>query len=147
MLRLLLLEDDRAVARALTRVLELKGFEVEHLVRCSDVHDTTGHFHCGVFDVSLPDGDGIAVAAELLHSGRCKGAVFFSGSFDPNVAARASSYGHFVHKSEGISELGAAIAAAIAEMHRRPRVSDVDTRPDTTVAKRKSPRPAGGESS
>ena len=61
-MKILLLEDNEAIAKGLKYSLEQKGFEVVHLPRASGVEDlSVGQFDIAVLDVNLPDGNGFDV--------------------------------------------------------------------------------------
>ncbi len=111
--RLLVVEDDRAVARAIARFLRRRGYSVSVAHSRAAALSRRGEFTCGVFDVDLPDGSGIELAKELLESSRVDRAVFFSASPRSGVAQRAERLGTFVHKAEGVAELGEAVAAVL----------------------------------
>src|SRR3954454_12031117 len=63
--RLLLVEDEATLARALGRLLNRVGYEVSIAASCSEAQSSTGTFSIGVFDIDLPDGDGIDLAEHL----------------------------------------------------------------------------------
>ena len=112
--RILIVEDEPAVGRALSRLLEREGYEC-HLARShADSLSFHGTYDCGVFDIELPDSDGVELASRLMKRGVVKHVVFFSGLSDGKSEARARTCGAYVHKSEGIARLRAAIANALA---------------------------------
>jgi len=106
-LRLLLVEDDDLVRRAVVRALERDGAAVVAVGCCTDAREA-GVFDFGVLDVDLPDGDGVELARELLDGGCIKQVVFFTGG-DP---ARARAVGPVILKGSGLDELQGVVAAA-----------------------------------
>lgn len=62
----------------------------------------------GVFDVDLPDGDGVELAQELLRVGQVKAVVFYTG----RPVNRAADVGTVVTKGSDAAELRAAVDAA-----------------------------------
>jgi ActR/RegA family two-component response regulator len=62
---LLLVEDDLLLARALLRSLGTRGIRARHIARCAGAAVLTGHYAVGVFDLELPDGDGVESARGL----------------------------------------------------------------------------------
>lgn len=113
-------ENDRLVARALRRALRGCGYHVHSLYNCCDTRaevqagrnwsDNKNRYTLGVFDIDLGDGDGIALASELLDRSAVRAAIFYSGT--QNIAAqdRARLVGELVAKHEGLSALHTAIA-------------------------------------
>jgi DNA-binding response OmpR family regulator len=70
MKRLLLVEDDAAIARPLVRALEREGFTVEHLetgAPAAERVDTSG-IDLVVLDLTLPDVDGLDVCRQIRAS-------------------------------------------------------------------------------
>ena len=112
--RILVVEDEPAVGRALLRSLERGGYTVDVARTHADSLSFLGQYDCGVFDVELPDSDGVELAMRLKSRGVVKNAVFFSGLSDGPSEARARSQGVYVHKSEGMARLLSAIAALVA---------------------------------
>lgn len=72
----------------------------------------------GVFDVELPDGDGVELAEEILAAGALKFVVFFTGGGDK----RGSVVGPVVYKGDDMGELIAAVARARFEAFPTERV-------------------------
>lgn len=112
--RLLLVEDEATLARAITRLLRGRGHDVFLAGSCDEARRATGTFSMGVFDIDLPDGDGLSLAEELLRKAIVRRAIFFSGTHDRAARLRASELGPFVEKSKGFQELEAVIDRALA---------------------------------
>ncbi|MBB4619355.1 response regulator [Sphingomonas abaci] len=70
-MRLLLVEDDRALAAALAQALSRHGFATDHAAQAEDAAAMLAAAHYGavLLDLGLPDGDGLA----LLRTWRGKG--------------------------------------------------------------------------
>jgi DNA-binding response OmpR family regulator len=66
-LRILLIEDDVGLARAVSELLQQNGFTVDVVDTAFSAIDLalTNAYDCIVADVMLPDGDGIELVAEL----------------------------------------------------------------------------------
>jgi DNA-binding response OmpR family regulator len=77
-LRILVVEDDETVRRSVVRQLRQRGDHVVAAATCRDAR-SAGTFGIGVFDVDLPDGNGIELAGELLAQGSVKAVVFHTG--------------------------------------------------------------------
>ncbi|GMA49816.1 DNA-binding response regulator [Alicyclobacillus contaminans] len=70
-MRVLVVEDDAHLARALTELLQKHEFEVDHtdtVFNAIDLAMTSAH-DCMVVDVMLPDGDGMEFVAKLRELG------------------------------------------------------------------------------
>lgn len=98
--RILVLEDDPTVRRAVIRVLRANSDEIIETGCCAEARVVTD-CALGVFDVDLPDGDGIELAEELLGAGRIKAVVFHTG----RPFERAAAVGVVVTKGSGNGEL------------------------------------------
>ena len=112
--RLLFVEDEPAIARAVIRLLKRDGYEVDLAGSHAESLIYSDTYECGVFDITLPDSDGVELADRLRSRGVVKHVVFFSGVDDADVERRARQTGIFVHKTEGVSRLRAAIAALLS---------------------------------
>ena len=103
--RLLVVEDDVTVARALSRTLARRGFAVAIARSCAAARTLAQHFDLAVLDLDLPDGNGVDLARHLTASGRVPSVVFFTGSSDAALLARARRVGPVVMKASGTSEI------------------------------------------
>lgn len=132
--RVLIVDPVRPVARALAAVLERDDYTVTVAATAEEANRQAGPFDCGVFNTTLPDGSGIALAGWLLAENRVNAVVFYGSDTDTDVRLRASNLGSFVHRSEGIHHLSCVIADAIADSAGRVRVAGgsdaTSTRPE-----------------
>ena len=119
---LIVVEDERPVAKAIARVLERRGHSVELVYDCAEARTVEGDFDGGVFDIDLPDGNGLDIAREFIGGGRILAAVFFSASENEDVKLAASNLGSFVHKKHGIHELTKAIGESVEQAMRAAAV-------------------------
>ena len=136
--RLLLVEDEPTLARALGRLLNRVGYEVSIAASCSQAQSSTGTFSIGVFDIDLPDGDGIDLAEHLRRTQVVRRAVFFSGTTVARQRVRAARLGPFVEKCKGFPELQAAIDGVMRSPHAKVAGDD-----DSIVSESASPPPSG----
>jgi DNA-binding response OmpR family regulator len=109
--RLMLVEDEPTLARALVRLLRRSGYDVTLATSCEEAQRLLGTFSVGVFDIDLPDGDGVELAERVRRNGMVRRLVFFSGTPVAKKRVRALGLGPFVEKSKGYAELEAAIAS------------------------------------
>jgi ActR/RegA family two-component response regulator len=103
--RLLVVEDDAMVARALSRTLARRGFVVSIARSCSAARALTQRFDFAVLDLDLPDGNGVDLARELIAKGRVPSVLFFTGSSDATLLERARRVGTVVMKVSGTSQV------------------------------------------
>src|SRR3954470_10651535 len=91
--RLLVVEDDVTVARALSRTLARAGFSVASTRSCSAARALPQGFDFAILDLDLPDGNGVDLARALMSSGKVACVSFFTSSTDPALLARARRIG------------------------------------------------------
>lgn len=143
-LRLLVVEDDVPVARALERTLTRDGHDVLVVGTCAAARAATGPFDCAVLDVHLPDGNGVELAADLLTI--ATSIVFFSGSSDAPTRLAACDFGTFVPKHAGIDELVRALLDSVREAAEESLAAGAEDTPNGTssprlrTGKRRKPR-------
>lgn len=70
-MRLLLLEDQPTLAEAIASHLKAKGFKVDAAasLRMAEAALRVGNFDAAIFDLSLPDGDGMSLLSSLRQQG------------------------------------------------------------------------------
>jgi DNA-binding response OmpR family regulator len=112
LLKLLLVEDNAAVGRAIAKSLKAQGYVVTLAHTYVDARAATGYHEIGVFDITLPDGDGIELCETLLREKRIGGALFCSGSIDDLLIERAEQTAPVITKEASFWELCDAIRAA-----------------------------------
>src|SRR5690606_21276632 len=78
--RVLLVEDDPAVARGLARLLMARGLSVDIALSCSAARSLPGHFDLGIFDIELTDGLGVDLARELVRRTKVCAVMFYTGA-------------------------------------------------------------------
>jgi ActR/RegA family two-component response regulator len=106
------IEDDPLVTRALGRAFAARGRRLTAVESCAEARSQRRSFAAAIFDIDLPDGDGVALAAELLESGSVGRAVFYTGTKDADVLRRARALGRVVAKGEPLEALLLALNAA-----------------------------------
>jgi DNA-binding response OmpR family regulator len=104
--RILVVEDDAVIARHIVRALSRLGYCVQGARSCAEARAAArGVFRCGVFDIELGDGDGVALAEALLGEQLVRKVVFYTGSLDPHSRRRALAMGSVVDKPLPFGEL------------------------------------------
>ena len=110
--RLLVVEDDVTVARALSRTLARAGFSVACARSCAAARELAQSFDFAILDLDLPDGNGVDLARALLTSGKVPVVLFFTSCTDGALLARARRMGSVILKSLGSSPVLAWLASA-----------------------------------
>lgn len=92
----LLVEDDPALRRLLSRLLSGLGYHVDAAPSCAVARRLTDASGAGfsalLADVGLPDGNGLALARELLATGRIGGVLLMSGYPDTEIEAALAEW-------------------------------------------------------
>ena len=114
--RLLVVEDDVTVARALSRTLARAGSSVATARSCSAALSLPQSFDFAILDLDLPDGNGVDLARALMTSSRVPGVLFFTSSTDPALLARARRMGSVVAKSLGTGPVLALLGSIASEV-------------------------------
>lgn len=103
--RILLVEDDPLLARALVRTLRANAVEVTHVAGAADLSKRLGHYDVGIFDIDLPDVNGVELAELCVSQSWIGHVVFFSGTDNEHRIRAARGLGELIHKSEGVELL------------------------------------------
>jgi len=119
--RLLVVEDDVTVARALSRTLARAGFSVAIVRSCSAARSLAQTFDFAILDLDLPDGNGVDLARVLMTSGKVPSVLFFTGSTDAALLARARCMGSVLTKSLGSSPILSLLATMTSEATEAPQ--------------------------
>jgi FixJ family two-component response regulator len=111
-----LVDDDEGVLKALSRMLSTKGFEVQAFSSATEFlarHDRSVP-GCAIFDVSMPDLDGIELQKALQGRGSERPVIFITGVGDIPMSVQAMKAGaiDFLTKPVKSQQLLAAIALA-----------------------------------
>ena len=112
-LKLLMVEDDPEMARTVERVLARYGHRSTIVRSAAEAEAVSEIYDCGLFDIDLPDGNGVELAERMLDRGQLTAAVFFSACTDADLLERAGTVGVFVAKSAGTRPLERAVAEAV----------------------------------
>jgi DNA-binding response OmpR family regulator len=131
---LLVVEDDALVARALWRRLSERGVRTRHVSHCATASALSGPFSAGIFDIELPDGDGVELARDLLSRGVVGRAIFYTGCTNAERLWRARGFGVVFKKPGSL--------ASLMDTELPPlQVTDVGF--DTWVSSKSTPPEAG----
>jgi FixJ family two-component response regulator len=131
-----LVDDDRGVLNALTRVLNTHGYAVRAFSSSSEFlaqHDPSIP-GCAIFDLSMPGLDGIELQAALRAGGVERPVIFITGVGDIPVTVQAMKAGalDFLTKPVKSSQLLAAVALATEKeaqaLERRSELRSISER-------------------
>lgn len=120
-MKLLLVEDNAAVGRAIAKSLRAQGHVVTLAHTYAEARAAVGPHDVGIFDITLPDGDGIELCEQLLREGRIGGALFCSGSIDDLLLERAEETAPVISKEASFWELSDAIVSVAKRSSSAPR--------------------------
>lgn len=120
MRRILHVENDPLVARALARLLRVHGYAVctalshaeglSHVGQSARERQAAAHFDIGLFDIDLGDGDGVELAQRMQQLGLVDHILFFTARTDSATASRASELGLVISKTSDIDQVLNALA-------------------------------------
>ena len=117
--RVLLVEDDPAVARGLARLLMARGLSVEIALSCSAARAMPGRFDLAILDIELPDGLGVDLAQVLVLKSKICALMFYTGATYQPLLRRAAQLAPVVPKHLGPHALLEAAQTRLSEP--RPR--------------------------
>ena len=109
MAEILVVEDYPPVASTLTRMLRRRGHQVVSELTVAGALRHNRVFEHAVLDIDLPDGNGVALAVQLVHQHRVNSIVFFTATRDATDLSHAAQLGLVVDKAEGADRLLQAI--------------------------------------
>jgi FixJ family two-component response regulator len=134
-----LVDDDPGVLRALTRVLNTQGYEVQAFLSSTEFlaqHDRSIP-GCAIFDVSMPGLDGIELYAALREGGVERPVIFITGVGDIPVTVQAMKAGavDFLTKPVKSGQLLAAVAVAAEREAKALELRDALTSINDRISK------------
>ena len=122
MTRVLLVEDERAIAESLAFALRRDGFEVAHAATRSAAEPELGRCDLVVLDLMLPDGSGFDLLSELRDAGVRVPVIILSSRDEEadRVAGLEGGADDYVVKPFSPREVVARIRAVLRRVPRRP---------------------------
>jgi len=122
MKKILLVEDDHALAMGTTYTLKAEGYEVEHAKNLAQAREkiASSDFALILLDVMLPDGDGFSYLEELSSKGNTIPVIFCTAVGDESNIVRGLDLGadDYVTKPYRVKELLSRIAAVLRRQER-----------------------------
>lgn len=125
MKQIFLVEDDREIAKNLTRLLETEGFSVRHAPTQAEAVQLLGQetFDLALVDISLPDGNGFTVCTQIKQAQTIP-VLFLTASGDEASVVTGLNIGadDYITKPFRPRELLARIGAALRKAGQVPAV-------------------------
>lgn len=137
MARLLVVEDDPAIAKSLLTVLRWEGFQSAHAAGAETAREllAEGGFDLVLLDVNLPDGNGFDLCREWRERGLTVPILFLTARTDEDSAVRGLTLGanDYVRKPFSNRELVARIRAFL-QVARRLKYRELEIDPERREA-------------
>lgn len=117
--RILLIEDNLALAENVIEILELEGAEVVHVATGAQARELAGHdFHVALIDVNLPDSTGLELLRELRGEDGLREILLVTGNAsveDAIEAVKGGAYDYIV-KPFQVAELLTSVERACRQV-------------------------------
>lgn len=131
-----IVDDDAGVLKALTRLVSANGYRTQSFTSPREflAHHDGELPGCAVFDVSMPELDGLALQEALSTPGTQRPVIFITGKGDVPTSVRAMKAGavDFLTKPVSDKDLLSAIARAIEQddedRRNRADLASIETR-------------------
>ncbi len=131
-MRILIAEDEKALARAVVKILEKNNHSADAVYNGEDALDYLdgGNYDAAIFDVMMPKMDGITALKKLRASGNCIPVVILSAKsqVEDRVQGLDSGANYYLTKPFSTQELLAALRAVTrsqAEVDTKLRMGNV----------------------
>lgn len=116
-----IVDDDLAIAQALTGLLDMLGYHCVHFGSAEDylLGSSDSNIDCLILDVVLPGMNGLDLQKALLGLGRSTPIIFLSSHGTPNLREMVMSRGalEFLQKPCDIEEIAKNLRRAIPGHH------------------------------
>lgn len=124
MYQILLVEDDKLIAKALTMSLRYKGFEVSSCETIREGMDTflAKSFDLILLDVNLPDGNGMDLCREIRRKNETIPILMLTAKADEESAVSGLEGGadDYIRKPYGVAELAARMKRLLERRTKSP---------------------------
>lgn len=116
-MKILIVEDERELAKSIVQYLRQESYVVEVAYTASEAEEKVSvhEYDCILLDISLPDGNGLQVLEKLKKDKRMEGVIVISAknSLDDRVKGLNLGADDYLAKPFHLSELGARVSAVI----------------------------------
>ncbi len=120
-MKVLVVEDEQELGKSIIAYLKSESYACELAADFKTAMDKTEQFEydCILLDITLPDGNGLAVLKELKANKKADGVIIISAknSIDDRVAGLNLGADDYLSKPFHLPELSARIAAVIRRRH------------------------------
>lgn len=142
-MHILIIEDDLDLGRALQKALRLEGFSSEWLRQTADApHSFEGlHYACILLDLSLPDGDGLALLARWRRDGVAIPIIIMTAraALEVRIAGLDGGADDFLVKPFATVELASRMRAVVRRYAQQSRevwtIGDLELEPKSYLAR------------
>lgn len=125
----MVVEDYPPLAKVIAIAIRRGGHEAERVGSAQRALASPGIFDCMVLDVDLPDGNGVALARELLDARRTYSVIFYTACRDAELRRAAAQIGPVIDKSLGLDPLLQVLETELAMVASRARVAGAESMP------------------
>jgi DNA-binding response OmpR family regulator len=116
-MKLLIIEDEIEISRSVCKYLQNEQFVCESAFTFEEAVEKISlyEYACILLDISLPDGNGLNLLAQLKKENKTDGVIIISAknSLDDKVAGLTAGADDYLTKPFHLSELGARVTAII----------------------------------
>jgi len=138
--KILLLEDDTLLAQTLEELLSSEGYDVHLTSSGSEAADVSydGHFDLYIFDINVPDINGLELLESLRDADDTTPTIFISALVDLNSIAKAFKVGahDYLKKPFFPEELLIRVNAKLQENTNTILYKDLEYDPQTKIVKK-----------
>lgn len=142
-MHILIIEDDLDLGRALQKALRLEGFSSEWLRQTADAPRSFEglHYACILLDLSLPDGDGLALLARWRRDGVAIPIIIMTAraALEVRIAGLDGGADDFLVKPFATVELASRMRAVVRRYAQQSRevwtIGDLELEPKSYLAR------------
>lgn len=116
-MKILIVEDERELVKSIVQYLRQESYicEVAYTAKDAEEKISVHDYDCILLDITLPDGNGLAILESLKKGGKLEGVIIISAknSIDDKIKGLNLGADDYLPKPFHLSELGARVSAVI----------------------------------
>lgn len=116
-MKILIVEDERELVKSIVQYLRQESYicEVAYTAKDAEEKISVHDYDCILLDITLPDGNGLAILESLKKAGKLEGVIIISAknSIDDKIKGLNLGADDYLPKPFHLSELGARVSAVI----------------------------------
>ena len=116
-MKILIVEDEREQVKSIVQYLRQESYicEVAYTAKDAEEKISVHDYDCILLDITLPDGNGLAILESLKKAGKREGVIVISAknSIDDKIKGLNLGADDYLPKPFHLSELGARVSAVI----------------------------------